>query len=483
MITQIETQLKYPFLYKWQKKGGTSILTNSFHEPYFNLFGKDLSVEDPAPLLNSIAGNFAVVIERENYVLAAVDRVRSFPLFYKIQGNKVLFTDDISSSEKEFIVDEQSIRSFTRIFCTEGDNTLLENWKQIQAGEYVFINKISGEISVNKYFTFRSKTPAKKINLAELKDIFLKVFKSILDEIGDKTIIIPLSGGYDSRCIIAILKGLDAKNIFAYTYGTAGSFEKEIAQQVAQKLHINWHFIEYTPKLLDSFFEEKWKSFSSKNHGFTSLPNEQDFFALLHLQNNNLLPHNAVILSGYLGDYLAGCKIKFDGIGTNEDDQIEYLYLNRGSKYIVNSIRLYEYFGLEWFIPFGAGSILDYIFHVPLEERQTKSGYNNFLSDAFFKPLDIDFKKPDHYFKKAPFKNILKKYLPRKIVSLIQNRNSFNEKKDPNNTMYLRKRLSKITSADRKQKTESFNEMYAKYFIHCLKQEVASGEILQQTNK
>jgi asparagine synthase (glutamine-hydrolysing) len=479
MIRQIETQLKYPFLYKWKKKEGTSVLTNSFHERYFNLFEKDLSVEDPAALLNSIAGNFAVVIEWEDYFLAAVDRVRSFPLFYKIEGNKVLFTDNILDNEKEFIVDEQSIKSFTKIFCTEGRNTLLANWKQIQAGEYVFINKLSGEMSVKKYFTFRSKSPTKKIDLTELKDIFLKVFKSILQEIGDKTIIIPLSGGYDSRCIIAILKGLDAKNIFAYTYGTAGSFEKKIAQQVAQKLNINWHFIEYTPELLDSFFQGKWKLFSSKNHGFTSLPNEQDFFALLHLQNNNLLPQNAVILSGYLGDYLAGCKIKFDGIGTNEDDQIEYLYLNRGSKYIVNSIRLYEYFGLEWFIPFGAGSILDYIFHVPLKERQTKSGYNNFLSDAFFKPLDIDFKKPDHYFKKAHFKNILKKYLPREIVSLIQNRNSFNEKKDPNNTMYLRKRLSEMTYPDLKQKTGSFNEIYAKYFIHCLKQEVASGEILQ----
>ena len=105
------------------------------------------------------------------------------------------------------------------------------------------------------------------------------------------------------------------------------------------------------------------------------------------------------------------------------------------------------------------------------------------MSDAFFKPLDIDFKKPDHYFKKDRIKNILKKYLPRKFVSLIRNRNFFNEKKDPNNTMYLRKRLSEMTYTDGKQRTESFNDMYAKYFIHCLKQEVASGEIRQRTNK
>ena len=60
---------------------------------------------------------------------------------------------------------------------------------------------------------------------------------------------------------------------------------------------------------------------------------------------------------------------------------------------------------------------------------------------------------------------------------LIQNRNSFNQKNDPNNTMYLRKKLSQMTYSHQKQTTESFNEMYAKYFIHCLKQELGSGNI------
>lgn len=474
MIRKIEVRLNYPFLYKWEKKENISVLTNRCAESYFNLFETIVSYDNASGVLEELEGNFAVVIDRENYFLAAVDRIRTFPLFYKNEGEKLLFTDDISSCETEFLFDEQTVNSFTKIFCAEGSATLLANWKQIQAGEFVFINKRTGELSVKKYFEFRSKLPQHNMDLPELKKIFLKVFKSILNEIGTKTIVVPLSGGYDSRCIIAILKELNAENIFAYTYGAADSFEKEIAQKVSQQLSIDWQFIEYTPELLDSFFLQKWKFFSSKNHGFTSLPNEQDFFALLHLQKNNLLPQNAVILSGYLGDYLAGCKIKFEDVGANADDQIEFLYLNRGSKYIVNSLRLYEYFGLEWFIPFGAASILDCVFHIPLKERQMENGYNNFLSDAFFKPMNIDFRKPDHDFKKASVRNFLKKYLPEKIVSFIQYRNSFNKINDPNNAAYLRERLSEIMYSGQKQKTVSFNKLYAEYFIRRLKHETRS---------
>ena len=96
MITQIETQLKYPFLYKWKKKEGTSVLTNSFHERYFNLFETNLSGQNLGALLNSIEGNFAVVIQKENYFLAAVDRVRSFPRF-SVKNTRLLSIRPIKS--------------------------------------------------------------------------------------------------------------------------------------------------------------------------------------------------------------------------------------------------------------------------------------------------------------------------------------------------------------------------------------------------
>lgn len=475
MIKQIEIKLSYPFLYRWKESGDISVITNVDPGIYFQIFSAVVSPFSAGSVLEKADGNFAVVINSNNYFLAAVDRIRSFPLFYKIENQKILVTDNISSFEKEFIFNKAAEGVFKKIFCTEGSDTLLQNWKQIQPGEFIFINKLTGDFSVTRYFIFRSKLPTRNINRIELKELFLNVFRSIINKIGSKPIIVPLSGGYDSRCIIAILKELNAKNIFVYTYGMNDSFEKKIAQKVVQQLDLNWHFIEYTDELLDSFFTEKWKEFSYNNHHFTSLPIEQDFFALLYLQENKLLPEGGVVLSGYLGDYFAGHYSKFENVPDNENDQIEYLYANRAGKFITNSVRLYEYFGLEWELPFSANSINDYILQVSTQERQLQSGYNNFLSEAFFKPLNIDFKKREHYYRGPnPLKSFLKKHLPKNVVNFIVNKNLSNRKNDPNNANYLRKKMFEIFYGRKKNILPPFNELYAEYFISILKAKFAN---------
>ena len=476
MIKLIEIKLSYPFLYQWEEKANISVITNTNPGIFFETFSSVTSMHTVSSILQKMDGNFAIVINSNDYFLAAVDRIRSFPLFYKIMDQKILVTDNILLCEEVFIFNETAVGVFKKIFCTEGSDTLLQNWKQIQPGEFIFINKLTGDFSVKRYFIFRSKVPARKINRVELKGIFLNVFRAIINKIGSKPIIVPLSGGYDSRCIIAVLKELNVKNIFVYTYGVQNSFEKQIAQKVAQQLNINWHFVEYTNELQNSFFTEKWKEFSCKNHHFTSLPIEQDFFALFYLRENNLLPGEGVVLSGYLGDYFAGYNSKFDNVPDNDNEQLEYLYANRASKFIVNSIRLYEYFGLEWMLPFSANSITDYILQVSIQERQLQNGYNNFLSEAFFKPLNIDFKKRGHYYRRPwILKSFLKKNLPKNVVNFLVNKNLSNKINDPNNVNYLREKLFEIFySGQNKSVMPPFNELYAEYFICNLKEKFAN---------
>lgn len=477
MIKQIEIKLCYPFLYKWEKRDDISVITNSDSEIYFQFFSTFASPFSEGCELEKVDGSFAVVINSNDYLLAAVDRIRSFPLFYKIEDQKMLITDNILSFEKEFIFNNLAEGVFKKIFCTVGSDTLLQDWKQIQPGEFIFLNKLTGDFSASKYFVFRSKLPTRKINRLELKELFLNVFKSILYKIGDKQIIVPLSGGYDSRCIIAILKELAAKNIFVYTYGTNDSFEKKIAQKVVQQLNLDWHFVEYTDELQDSFFTEKWEKFSCKNHHFTSLPNEQDFFALLYLHENKLLPKDGVVLSGYLGDYFGGNRFTFNDISADENDQLEYYFNTRGSKFIANSVRLYEYFGLGWYMPFTANAIFDYSLHVTREDRQIQNGYNNFLSEDIFKPLNIDFKKSSHYYRSGNWRSFLKKHLPKKVVTSVVNRNLSSKKNDPNNANYLRKKLFETFYSGRKKNIiPSFNELHAEYLISILKDKFSNAE-------
>lgn len=470
MKKQIEIYLAYPFLYRWKQLDDISVITNSDADVYFQLLNKVSSQQSAFDILKNIDGNFAAVVNTIEYCLASVDRVRSFPLFYKIDNQKILITDAILQKENEFIFDEKAISTFKKIFCTEGSDTLLQNWKQVQPGEFIFINKLTGDFSINRYFVFRNKLPTIRIDAVELRMLILNVFQSILDKIGNRPIIVPLSAGYDSRLIVIAIKELKAKNIFTYTYGRQDSFEKPIAEKIAQKLKLDWRFVEYNEELLDSIFSEEFMDYSSKNHFYTSLPTEQDFFALYYLQKNNLLPKNGVILSGYLGGSFAGNRSRYDFVSSDADDQQEYNFSNRGSKFIVNSIRVYEYFGLEWYMPFVATPLIDYSLHISIKERSIENGYHNFLSEFFFKPLNIDFKKPDHYYQTNYFKNLFKKYLPYKVVKFIQHKNLSNSINDPNNTNYLRKRLAETFSDIEKKEhaTYNFNEVYVEYFLRLL---------------
>lgn len=463
MFLQVSILLNYPFLYKWKNEDHIHLLMNTNSDDCFKLFSKISCEEDAFELLNNIDEKFAVVINSPDYIFAAVDRVRSFPLFYKIENKKLIITDVIAEAENEFIFDQASNIAFLKKFYTEDSHTLLLNWKQLQPGEFFFINSKTAELIPKQYFHFKNTYPAKELDASELKNIYLNVFESILNKADDKTIIIPLSGGYDSRCIAAVLKLLNAKNIFAYTYGTKESAEKQIAEKVAGELKLNWHFVEYSQQLLNAFFTEEWRDYSLKNHHFSSLPPEQDFFALCYLKKNNLLPGNGIVLPGFLGDYFAGSMFK-NQLEKNLSDSYQDNYIsNRGCKLILNTVRLYEYFGMEWEVPFASKFILEYWLAISLKQRFIENGYNDFLSDTFFKPLNIDFKKKDHFYKSNSYKNFVKNNLPEKVIKYISSKKIFNAANDPNNTRYLFMKIRQVLQDEANE--DSFNEIYARFFL------------------
>jgi asparagine synthase (glutamine-hydrolysing) len=66
--------------------------------------------------------------------------------------------------------------------------------------------------------------------------------------------VVPLSGGLDSRIIVAMLKRLGVEDVICFTYGKKGNREAEISRQVAEALGYRWYFVEYTKeKLYDGY--------------------------------------------------------------------------------------------------------------------------------------------------------------------------------------------------------------------------------------
>lgn len=466
MSKNIQLHLEYPFLYQWNHQGPVSILSNFSFEST-SAFNQIMNEDEAVEVVKEMPGSFALIINQDDFFFAAVDRIRSFPLFYSITPNEIIFSDNLSNL-KNYSLDEKAVTFFEINSCTHNQTTLLKDWQQLQPGEYLFYEKKTEKITVKRYFSFSPILPEKRLDLKEMKGIYLKTFRKILSEIGDRPIVIALSGGYDSRSIVSVLTELKVKNIFAYTYGVNQSFEKSIASQIAAKLNLDWHFVEYNEDLLKEFFSESWEKLANKNHNFSSLPGEQDFFALTYLQKKNLLPKNGVVLTGFLGDCLGGSMFKNDFITSNRLEYQDDHMSNFACKYIVNTVRTFEYFGLEWFAVLAEPSILEAWFQIPLKERCYQNGYNDFLRNEFFIPLGIDFLKEDHVYQPRYFKNYLKKYLPKKWVKTIRKKKAA-KTVDLNNINFLNNQLSLRLA--KKEPSDELNVTHARFFIEKLQKQ------------
>lgn len=456
--------LSYPFRYAWQTDAGLSYIG----WPGDQTIAAIKNNHDPETLHEALVrsdGNFALVIRTDQGLMAATDRVRSFPLFYKFSDDRFILTDRISACEHTLDFDAAAQAEFTAQYCVAGNKTLLRDWKQLQAGEWLRFDAGTGKLETRRYFSFDDNGKDLESDAGSMMPVYLETFRQLLAESGDRPLIVPLSGGYDSRVIVSCLKLLGAENVFCYTYGQRDSPERVVAEQVARALKYPWHFVEYSDALLGIFQKEDWQRYASKNHHFTSLPHEQDYFALYALKQDGKLPENGIVLPGFLGDYFAGSMFRnkppLDDPGREQDAYIA----NRGCKFIVNAVRVYEHFGLEWRLPFASKRILEYWFDRSWKHRTYANVYNDLVSSVFFAPLGIDFRKTDHKYRPKRLRQALLSVVPDKWLDQYRARKEFLPVNDTNNTRCLLEILERTGRQKLKNMKIPFNEAHARYFL------------------
>ncbi|MCM1555696.1 MAG: asparagine synthase C-terminal domain-containing protein [Bacteroides sp.] len=252
---------------------------------------------------------------------------------------------------------------------------------------------------------------------------------------GDRTVVIPLSGGYDSRLLACLCKKYGFPRVICYTYGIKSSPEVNVSRDVARKLGFDWLFVEYT--------QEKWARFiaSPDFEGYLhyggnlkAIAHIQDLLAIRELKEKSLLPENAVIMPGHSGDVLGGSHLpsalgkrnivkklfgKYFNVNfltkpcrrlvlnalaatiETEDDKEESLleaffawgFRNRQANFIVNSVRAYEYEGYDWYLPLWDDEFVRYWCRIPCTARRGSALYEDALFRLFFKYFEVDYLK------------------------------------------------------------------------------------------
>ncbi len=495
----INVQLKYNLYHACTTINNITVVGSAFlinkllkAESLISYFSDCNDEETFKTKLENIDGYFYVCIKLENEILIAVDRIRTFPIFYQQKEKSIIITDDINKIHQKYNWNYEQIEHFKKVYCTLENSTLLKDWKQLQAGEYAIINKADQAITIKKYYNHyviaeqeKEEDLIKKLKLNEQQ-----LVEKIIEYANNRTILIPLSGGYDSRYLLSLLKQYNYNKIECFTYGKKDSYEVLIAKNVTEKLNTKWHFIEYTDTLLDTFFSESWENYSKQNHQFTSLPHEQDFFALFYLKQNNLLPKDAVVMNGFCQDIHAGSfiepitnfnlqkfinhkhqiKLNVSAYQNNWNGYQEWLINNRLSKFIIHSVCVYEYFGFDFYLPFWNKDWINFWYSLDIEWRLNQKFYTNYLFEGIFKKYNIDFKKPSHDITSHFYslKKVAKKILPKKLTKLIQIQNSLDEQNDSNNTLYLYHCIYKSLNTKPSTKDYKINNIHALYFLEQL---------------
>lgn len=491
----VHVELAYNLVNHWYKQNNVSVIGKVFYnnnwitqQAFASLFQEVESEADFVQLLHKIDGHFAVLIENKNQFYAATDRMRTFPILLSKTASTLFVSDNISNVKGT--LNTNVANDFLKVYCTLENTTLLNEWVQLQGGDYAVIQKESVDYEIKKYYRHYSSN--KQINAEQLFKIAeQKLIDITLQYAANRIILIPLSGGYDARYLLALLLQRGFKNIECYTYGKKDSYEVETAKKICDALQVKWHFIEYTNDLLHLFFSKTWEEYSNINHHFTSLPHEQDFFALYYLKHHQLLPKNAVVMNGFCQDIHAGSFIEptqyfnlrkfiqnkygihpaLANYDNSWEGYREWLINNRLSKFIINSIRVYEFFGLDFYLPFWQTEWVNFWYSLPLEQLQQQQFYKKHIFKEHFEPLHIGFIKPDDTIntRVLALKSIGKSILPKSLIRLVQARQQDDVLKDINNTLHLYHELYQRLENPKPYKDFKINTIHAFYFLQKIK--------------
>jgi asparagine synthase (glutamine-hydrolysing) len=457
-------------------------------EQAYQLVADSISRGDVGSLLRRLNGFFCFVFQTEDSLYLASDRIRSRPLFYSTIEAQLRVSDCarwLRGQLPESTPDALAAEEFLRAGYVTGGETLIAGIRQLQAAEALKLSE-KGVIDRIGYYQF---TPENPEHGEEDLEFWLKktdrALRCCIDRMIDlargRQIVIPLSGGYDSRAIAAYLKQSGYGPLTAFTFGKRTSPEVVISRRVAQDLGLDWHFVPYTRATWARVGSSDWfKDCCLLIHSLVSVPNVMLVPAIEQLIQRGVIQTDGIVVPGHTGDFVSGGHMPrrafrdqfvFDRLAATMfvlrrhfgqrkrrplsielvakvdsqtlrlwekcpadwSDKQKFLavcdawnHRERQAKFIANSNRYYDYFGLGWWMPFWDWQFLEAWQETPLGLRKNErlwielidrkmkslvgthavyghaSKDNSRLTRAFYRTFDY-FVDPNYLFDLVPF--------------------------------------------------------------------------------
>lgn len=358
-------------------------------------------------------GRLAAVGVGGGRLVLAADRLRSWPLLWAVEPGapgRLVVSDDASTMLGALsrpslwapAMDELADCGFVT-----GGRTLLTGVHQVEQGSVVSIDLATGAVDREDagFFRYEGANEDDPEAFAERFNAALDaVMNRMLERTRSRRLIVPLSGGLDSRLLVAwLVNHADAVGgrVRTFTYGVPGAREVEVSREVARAAGLKWTAVDYERRpLLEAWHAPATGDFLRACYALSALPHVQDWYALMRLRQRGWLTEGDVVLPGHtiVGNMhdedrlIGGGRVDqvevaraivahhadlqgraerawqdpwtapplrralglagFDGGELSVRSAVEgYNFRERQTKYINNSVRAYEFFGLDWDLP------------------------------------------------------------------------------------------------------------------------------------
>lgn len=418
-----------------------------------------------ASYLQTLHGDFSIIIHSTTMACIAVSHTRLYPLFYRFVNNDWHITDNPAIlHQKADVISPAACRQYLYTGAPLAGNTLVEGLKQGKpASITLFENQHVTELSFSPYGApIATPLVTKTLANTAFEKVLNTVFKRVINSVENRQVVVPLSGGYDSRLVLAMLHKMGVKNILCYTVGKHNPSEQGIAKQVAAALqvplyHIDYRDAQYRMQQFKSAAFARFVDTIGADGNFMWL---FEYNAILWLKQQGILQDNAVFIPGHVGDFYAGSHLRKLGIKEKESLQgirrklvlhafeygkpcwntafcadikkalqnlphhqsswlvaMQFIAENRLAHQILNSARVYEFLGYKVLLPLCDVDFIQFFSRLPFAALCEPSFYEEYLLKHVFEPLQIAFKKPTRaaQLRKQRLKNRLKPWVPRNL--------------------------------------------------------------------
>lgn len=400
---------------------------------YESLGGEEQVREHIESTLKKLKGTFAGYLKCGIYCCAFTDNVRSIPVASRqlITCNHVI----LFAPQEPFLTNSDSTDRTVKEFMNSGyvyKNASLDvDLTHLGPGQYfLYRENLLEKPVIHTWLRWADNSKGDGgYSFESFENKHLEVIADYIEDIGDSKIVIPLSGGFDSRLLLAMAKDCGVSSLLCFTFGKVGNKEAAKSRQVASYYGYDWEFVEYSPELWNSMRNSHW---IDDFYGFcsfqSSMPHIMEVLALRKLLADGAIDAECTVMPGHALDFVAGTHIPKIPKGTSSNiaksvckqlmdknmglwsgcqgdlaeirDEVEnmfhesyrcdgaegvinsyeeWVWFERQAKFIANSCRVYDYLGLKWRMPWWDSALVELWCGLDITERRNRSKFMEYL--------------------------------------------------------------------------------------------------------